>query len=58
MKIHMYDCETEVNMPQDVKREFNRDGYKGAICGYMRQNTTTNPEKVTCFYCKKRLEAA
>ena len=49
-KLHYYEHSILAAAPQYVKEEYRKKNEDGAICGYVRK-TTTDKEKVTCFYC-------
>ena len=56
MKTHMKSIFTENGMPGYLKEKYHRDGYFGAVCGYMRRNVTTDADKVNCLACKKAIK--
>ena len=54
-KMHYYDYDTLSKAPSYVKADYRKKGLDGAICGYVRK-TTTEKEKVTCFYCLRKMK--
>ena len=54
-KLHYYDYETLDKAPAHVKADYKKQGLDGAICGYVRK-TTRDKEKVTCFYCLRKMK--
>lgn len=54
-KTHFRYDNTERNIPSYLMTKYVSNGERGALCGYMRKNTTRDKEQVTCFYCKRLL---
>jgi len=57
MKIHLFDYDTEKEMPSWLK-ERDYKNYDGTACGYMRKskNVTTLTGDVTCNQCLKLIK--
>tara|TARA_R110000751_G_scaffold36991_2_gene89902 strand:- start:361 stop:534 length:174 start_codon:yes stop_codon:yes gene_type:complete len=57
MKTHLIDIEaTYLNVPSWLKEEMKTDNTKQAVCGYLRKNTTSKKEDVTCKLCKREMK--
>ncbi|PKB90932.1 hypothetical protein A8A01_03230 [Ewingella americana] len=56
MKVHMRSEYTEKGMPSYLKDKYHRDGYFGAVCGYMRRGITSTESSVTCLICLKNMK--
>lgn len=54
-KIHYRNDEITKDVPRHIMDEYKAKGERGALCGYVRPRTTTDKDKVTCFYCKRLL---
>lgn len=55
-KVHYKDGSVIEHAPDyEKKKWFDRYEW-GALCGYVRKNTTYDEDSVTCFYCRKALE--
>ena len=54
MKVHMRDFAVEGDIPLDLRLTLYKNK-GGTVCGYIRTKTTVNLNKVTCFYCKRKL---
>jgi len=55
-KIHYRDGTVVHNAPDYMKTQWKEKHEWGALCGYVRKNTTYNKDAVTCFYCLKEME--
>lgn len=49
MKIHLCDLDEDMKVP--YHDENKKLGYRMAKCGFQREHTTENIEKVTCKIC-------
>jgi hypothetical protein len=56
-KIHYLDSDIISGAPKHVKGEYRKNGEDGSLCGYVRKSTTVKEWEVTCYYCKRILEA-
>lgn len=57
MKTHLIDIEaTYLEVPTWLKNEMKTDNTKQAVCGYLRKNTTSKKEDVTCKLCKREMK--
>jgi hypothetical protein len=55
-KTHYRDGSIIADAPPHEKEKWRKRFEWGALCGYVRKNTTYDKDSVTCFYCRKALE--
>ncbi len=57
MKVHLTNIEaTYLNVPTWLQKEMNESKTKHTVCGYLRKQTTSNKDEVTCKLCKREMK--